>query len=227
MSELDLRPLVDWAIVLDQEDRELRRHQALVEVLESDVASATPASLERRLRDLATVSAAMQPIRWTTPALFTRLTERIERQQDHPEVMALMGDLLGQAHRMMPSMTRLRRRIRDLEMVLVGAVKDQREQSLDSRMLRLASEECTGLTVAEIHGKVEKDHEAIADAMATWRLSTGSAIVFSVRDGSTREEIEQALRRLERTGHAVRRGRPFGLARWVVRRQLPEIRLSA
>lgn len=227
MSELGLRQLVDWAVLLDQEERDLRDRELKVGTIEKGVADASPRSLEARLRDVGLQNDATDRLRWTFPAIFQKLSERIGRQDDHPEAMALMGELIAQAHAMGPRLTRLRRRVRDLEMLLVGAVRDLREQTLDGRILRLMAEDRSGLTAIQIHERVEKDHEAIADAMATWRLSTGPSMVLSVREHSTRDEVDQALRRLERTGHSTRQGLPFGTPRWTFGREIGEERLRA
>jgi hypothetical protein len=216
MKELDLQPLVDAAVILDQEDREMRECDAALSAMEDRASTATPASLGRRLKDLGTWSDRTTESRWTTPVLWERLRLRIEREEDHPEVMALMGRLLTQAHAMRTRLVRMRRRIRDLELLLVGAVGNLRDQSADSRLLRLTTGECRSMTLAEMHETVEKDHAAIADAMATWRLSSGAAAVLGVQASSTVEDLQDALRRLERTGHARRTGPLFTTTRWTL-----------
>lgn len=216
MSELDLQPLIDAAIVLDQEDREMRDCEARCAAIERGVPRATPSSLEGRLRDLGRIAARSDMARWAAPALWETMRTRIERKTDHPEVMALMEHLLTQAHDMRQRLVRLRRGIRDLEMVVLGATKDLQQQSVDSRLLRLVADEYRGMTLAEIHETVEKDHAAIADAIATWKLAYGAGAVLSIRDTSTIDEVHQALRRLEGTGHASRTGTIFTTARWTV-----------
>lgn len=217
MNELDLQPLIDAAVILDQEDREIRDCENMAATIGDGVSSATPSSLEKRLVDLHRLSDRSGNARWTTPALWEKLHDRICRQRDHHEIMALMGNLLKQAHDLKGRLVRLRRRVRDMEMVLVGATKDLQAQTLDSRLLRLVADEYRSMTLAEIHDAVEKDHEAVADAMAAWRLSHGNVVVLSIRDSSTVEEVLDALRRLERTGHAARNGPLFGMTRWKVR----------
>jgi hypothetical protein len=221
MNELDLQPLVDAALILGEEDREMRACETALAIIEDGAANATPQSLERRLRDIGTWSDRTKTTRWTTPALWERLRDRIDRKADHPEVMALMGRLLTQAHALRSGITRMRRRVRDLELVLVGAVRDLQSESLDCRLLRLVAGENRGMTVTEMHEAVEKDHAAIADAMATWKLSNGAAAVFSIRDGNTPDEVQKALRRLERTGHARRTGPLLAVTRWTLT-QVPE-----
>ena len=182
MKDLDLQPLVEAAVIIDQEEGEIRRCEVTLSAAEDQASVATPALLERLLRDIGTLSHRTAESRWTTPVLWDRLRTRIERNEDHPEVMALMGRLLTQAHVLRSSLLRLRRRIRDLELVLVGAVRDLGDQSVDSRFLRLVAGEYGSMTATEMHEAVEKDHAAIADAMATWRLSNGDPAVLHVLD---------------------------------------------
>jgi len=223
MNELDLQPLIDAAVLLDQEEREVRSAELSRTRLAHGMDGATPASMEKRMREIGLLSGRTEMTRWTTPTLREKLRERMERHADHPEVMALMGRLLTQAEELRADLIRLRRGIRDLELVMVGAVRDLQQQSLDGRLLRLADEDAPSRTLAEIHEMVEKDHAQIADAMAAWKLSNGAGAVWSIRDASTVEEVEQALRRLERTGHSHRTGPLFAVARWSVRREPKEM----
>lgn len=216
MKELDLQPLVEAAVIIDQEEGEIRRCEATLSAAEDQASMATPALLERLLRDTGTLSHRTAEPRWTAPVLWERLRTRIERNEDHPEVMALMGRLLTQAHVLRSSLLRLRRRVRDLELVLIGAVRDLGDQSVDSRLLRLVAGEYGSMTATEMHEAVEKDHAAIADAMATWRLSNGDAAVLSVYRSDTIQDVQQALRRLEGTGHARSGVSPFASARWTL-----------
>lgn len=225
--KLDLQPLVDAAVMLDQEDAEVRRGKATLAALEERVSTATPVSLGWRLRELGTWSDRTVDSRWTAPSVQERLRVRIGRDEDHPEVMALMGDLLTKARATCSSLLRLRRRIRDLEMVLVGAVKDLRDQSLDARLLRLIPETGETMTAQEMHGTVEKDHAEIADAIATWKLSNGAAAVLSVREHSTLRDVQQALHRLEHAGHAHRSGRFLSVPRWTATQTSQEVRKRA
>lgn len=224
--ELDLEPLLEMAIVLDQEERLVHRREVEAQSIEKGIGKAGPSELNRRLRDLAIASGHGGRSQWTAPFIHAALDNRIARDDDHPEVLALVRRLAKQARTVAARAVRLGRRLRDLDMTIIGALRDMQMQGLDSRILRLVSDN-PKMTATDIHERVEKDHREIAEAVASWKLSTGTSVVLSIRERSSIEEVEQSLRRLERTRRATRSGMPFSTKEWVVLGVGTKIRLAA
>jgi hypothetical protein len=227
MKELDLEGLVDHAEDIARREDEMRALERDASLVEEGVAGATPASLERRCRALATAWISTRGAYEVAPAISKGLRQRRDRPDQHPEVQALAERLLGRSEAVGMQAVRLRRRIRDLEMVLGSAIRDLSDESVDARLLRLTREDGRDLAASEIHEAVEKDHEAIDDAMTAWRLMHSQGPIWSVRQSSTVDEVERALERLERTGHATRTGSLFGRARWSIRRHAGDARMTA
>lgn len=115
----------------------------------------------------------------------------------------------------------LRKRLRDVDQKLGAAISVLRDQSLERRLIRLFNEHGEPRTVNHIYHAVKYDHATIADAEGAWRVIGRSNRLTIVVAGSTsREQIEQALKRLHVAKTATRR-RTLLNTLWTIMERVP------
>lgn len=214
MKELELAPLVDIAIDIDGDVKTLDRQEMEIAAIERGIRSPVPARLKERCRDLVLASIAIRGIFSTGPATAASLKRRQETRDDHPEVAALVAALLRQTRDNGERAVRLKRRANDVELLALSAIKDLEDQSVDSRILRLLAGDDRRLGADEIRLVLQADQDAITDARDAWRLMHSPGPIISIGRSIPAGDVVPALRRLERTGHALRYHSLLGGTRW-------------
>ncbi|MFZ3481625.1 hypothetical protein [Sphingomonas sp. 3-13AW] len=217
MSELTYAEAADISRTLDDERLAIERSEKRLLVLKKQIPVATPTLLEKHSHELAFLFETTKAACWASPAIAANLRGYAAASPDNPEFKSLINELSHKAWHTGSKARRLRRRVFDLQTVLIQAAKTLQKQRLDQRILRLVAGGNRAMTVSELHDAVEKDHEDVASAITTLRFALGSRAVFIVREGNTRQDVQDALKAMARRGHVRRLGLPFARARWKFR----------
>jgi len=199
----DLQGIVAAAIHLHDEERDLRRWEFELAVVEAGLASLDLSSVASMCRRLAAVQAESGMAFQASCAVHAQIRERagrtvlIDGASDMLREQAAEAESLGDRH------LSIRTRMRALDSELGSAIAALRDEDLEQRLQRLVGGEVRDWSVDELTDMVREDHRAISDAFGSWRLMHSPAIL-QIAGSNTRRDVVDALTRMRSDGRARR-----------------------
>jgi len=216
MQALDVQEVVDMAVAIARQEADLRFQEIELDVVEDGLDEASPKNVERRCRRVMLANMTIVRIQSTIPETDDALARLKARLSGQPAIVETIARMAEQCAGMSARTMAARRQARRIGTTTFEILDEMRRQPLPERLIRIAGEAMEPKTIAEMLRKVEKDHEAVSSARATWRQMRDPGPVLMIRETSTHREVADALRALETMGCASRRRRIFGATRWSV-----------